>query len=126
MPIDVMRLRDSRFVATVKPEAFRAGILLWCAAWHQVPAGSLPNDDVELSKLAGYGYVIDQWLGVRDEALYGWELCADGRLYHEVVIEKVTEAWRGKLEHFHRKENDRRRKENKRREEAKVTDPPLP
>ena len=31
----------------LRSNAFRAGVLLWCAAWHQVPAGSLPDDDVE-------------------------------------------------------------------------------
>lgn len=38
MPLAVQMLRDSRFVSEVKPEAFRAGVLLWCAAWRAVRA----------------------------------------------------------------------------------------
>ena len=43
MELDVQMLRDSRFAAEVEPEAFRAGLLLWCASWHQLPAASLPD-----------------------------------------------------------------------------------
>lgn len=41
MPLDVVRFRDSDFTAITDGEAFKAGVLLWCASWHQVPAGSL-------------------------------------------------------------------------------------
>jgi hypothetical protein len=50
----------------VNGEAFRAGVLLWCAAWHQVPAASLPDNDTELANLAGYGRVVKEWRKVRD------------------------------------------------------------
>lgn len=126
MPLDVQRLRDSGFASRVKPEAFRAGLLLWCAAWHQIPSGSLPDDDIELAKLAGYGYVIEAWQALRTEALYGWILCSDGRLYHDVVVEKAREAWLSKLDNAHRRECDRLRKENKRRKEAKEEELPVP
>ena len=26
-------------------------MLLWCASWHQVPAASLPDDDIVLARL---------------------------------------------------------------------------
>ena len=87
MELDVRRLRDSKFAAAAEGEAFRAGILLWCAAWHQVPAASLPDDDVELANLAGYGRVLKEWKKVRAAALHGFVKCADGRLYHPVVAE---------------------------------------
>jgi hypothetical protein len=97
MPMDVVRLRDSDFAALSDGDEFRAGILLWCASWHQVPAASLPDDDTVLARLAGYGRVIKEWLKVRSGALRGWIKCSDGRLYHPVVAEKANEAWRAKL-----------------------------
>ena len=42
MPLEVARLRDSEMAAVADAEIFRCGVLLWCYAWHQVPAGSVP------------------------------------------------------------------------------------
>lgn len=124
MPLDVARLRDSDMAAYVSPEACWAAVLLWSAAWHQVPAASLPDDDRFLAKAAGYGRVVKEWMNVREGALHGWVKCADGRLYHPVVAEKANESWRAKLHHAWKKECDRIRKANKQREaEGK---PPLP
>lgn len=123
MPLAVQLLRDSRFVSEVRPEAFRAGVLLWCASWHQVPAGSLPDNDVELAKLAGYGFAVPQWKKLRKEALQGFELCSDGRLYHREVAARALAAWQSRLEHFFERAKERLRKANKARAEEK---PPLP
>ena len=119
MELDVRRLRDSRFAAAVDGEAFRAGILLWCAAWHQVPAASLPDDDIELANLAGYGRVVKEWKKVRTEALHGFVKCSDGRLYHPVIAEKATAAFAAKERHAYGKFVDRVRKENAKREREK-------
>lgn len=115
MELDVRRLRDSKFAAAAEGEAFRAGILLWCAAWHQVPAASLPDDDVELANLAGYGRVLKEWKKVRAAALHGFVKCADGRLYHPVVAEKAIAAFAAKEKYAYEKYCDRLRKENARR-----------
>lgn len=115
MELDVQKLRDSRFAAEVEAEAFRAGILLWCAAWHQVPAGSLPDNDSELSQLAGFGRVVREWRRVREQALSLFVRCNDGRLYHPVIAEKAVAAWDSKQRHQYDKLCDRIRKENKRR-----------
>lgn len=117
MPLDVVRLRDSDLAIHVTGEEFRAAVLLWCAAWHQVPAASLPDDDKTLASLAGYGRVVAEWKKVRDGALRGWITCTDGRLYHPVVAEKAREAWRGKHQHAYGKLGDRVRKANKIRQE---------
>lgn len=98
MPLDVARLRDSAIVDEISGDEFRAAILLWCASWHQVPAGSLPKDPKQLSKFAGYGRVVSEWEKVAEGALYGWVECSDGRLYHPVVTEKALEAWEKKAE----------------------------
>lgn len=124
MPLDVARLRDSDMAAYESPEACWAAVLLWSAAWHQVPAASLPDDDRFLAKAAGYGRVVKEWLGLREGALHGWVKCADGRLYHPVVAEKALESWRAKLHHGWKKECDRIRKSNKQRDQDGL--PPLP
>lgn len=97
MPLDVLRLRDSNLAISATGEEFRAAVLLWCASWHQIPAGSLPNDDAQLSQFAGFGRVLKEWKKVKSRALSNWQLCSDGRLYHPVVAEKVNEAWIAKL-----------------------------
>ncbi len=98
MPLHVRQLRDSRFAASVTPQAFMSGVLLWCAAWHQTPAGSLPDDDIELARFAGFGRMVDAWREVRDEALHGFELCSDGRLYHRIVSEEALKAYIERLQ----------------------------
>lgn len=114
MPLKVVRLRDSAFTAKASGDEFRAGVLLWSASWHQVPAGSLPNDDHELAQLAGYGRVIKEWRKVKTMALHGWMLCSDGRLYHETVAGVANDAWTGKLRQRHATECSRIRKHNER------------
>jgi|GEM_PF-1215062 len=126
MPLDVARLRDSDMAAYESPEACWAGVLLWAAAWHQIPAASLPDDDRFLAKAAGYGRVVKEWENVREGALHGWVKCADGRLYHPVVAEKALESWRAKLTHQWKKECDRIRKANKQRELEGLDPLPFP
>lgn len=112
MPLDVVRFRDSDFTALIDAESFRAGVMLWCAAWHQVPAASLPDDDRILANLAGYGRVVTAWLAVKEGALHGWIKCSDGRLYHPVVAEKANESYEAKLKHRYKLFTDRVRKKN--------------
>lgn len=117
MPLDVLRLRDSDLAARLSGEEFRCAVLLWCAAWHQVPAGSLPDDDVNLAQYAGFGRMVGEWQKVRDGSLWGWVKCADGRLYHPVVCEKANEAWIAKHKLAYDKLCERIRKRNKGRPE---------
>lgn len=93
MPLDVVRLRDSEAAVILTPEEFRAAVILWCAAWHQVPAASMPKDDRLLANLAGYGRDVNGWSAVKTGALRGFIECSDGRLYHPVIAEKAMEAW---------------------------------
>lgn len=114
MPLDVVRLRDSDISAIANGDEFRCAVLLWCASWHQVPAASIPDDDVILAQLAGFGRVVKEWKKVRDGALRGWIKCSDGRLYHPVVAEKAGEAWESRLAYRQRKEAERQRKADER------------
>ena len=90
MPLDVARLRDSDVAHQESGEAFRAAVLLWCVAWHQVPAASLPADDASLAKYAGFGRDLKSWRKVKEGALHGFVECSDGRLYHPSSLKRRT------------------------------------
>jgi hypothetical protein len=92
MPLDVVRLVDSDLTAIATGEEFKAAVILWCKAWHQVPASSLPDDDRMLAHLSGFGRDVKGWQKVREVALRGFVKCSDGRLYHPVIAEKAREA----------------------------------
>jgi len=117
MPLFVARLRDSDFAARASGDEFRAGIFLLSAAWCQLPAASVPDDDVVLSQLAGYGRAVKEWRSVRAGALHGFVKCADGRLYHPVLAEVANASWQKKLVARWKRECDRIRKENEGRKE---------
>lgn len=90
MPVDVRRLLTSETWLTATGDEKSAAMTLWLESWHQVPAGSLPDNDRMLSILSQAG---GRWKKVRPAALRGWVKADDGRLYHPVVCEKALEAW---------------------------------
>ncbi|MFT9016593.1 MAG: DUF1376 domain-containing protein [Acetobacter sp.] len=94
MPLDTVRLLDSDLFALSTGAEFKSAVALWCKAWQQVPAASLPDHDRVLAHLSGAGA---DWPQVRAMALHGWITCADGRLYHPVLADKAAHAWKGRL-----------------------------
>lgn len=104
MPLRVQALRDADFTAISTAEEFRAAMMLWCAAWHQLPAASLPNDDRLLCKLAGYGRDLKAWGAVRERAMHNFVLCSDDRWYHPTIADLALNAWERK-----RRDDDRTR-----------------
>lgn len=110
MPLDIGRFRRSDLVTHEEPDAILAAIMLWGAAWHEVPAASVPDDDKWLAKAAGYGRAVDAWLAVKDGALRGFVRCSDGRLYNRTLAEKATSAWEARQQHEYRRAADRHRK----------------
>ena len=90
MPLEVRRLLTSETWVLGTAEEKVAALCLWCEAWHQVPAASLPENERMLAHLSGAG---GGWRKVREHALRGWIKCSDGRLYHPVVAEKALESW---------------------------------
>jgi hypothetical protein len=99
-PILIRRLFQSEFHLKATDSEWRAGFTLWLQSWEQHPSGSLPNDDRQLRRLAGLaGGARWKWYRVRDMALHGWVLCADGRLYHKMIAELVelTLGWTGRV-----------------------------
>lgn len=92
-PIYRARLFGSAFHARATDAEWRAGVTLWLKSWEQVPAGSLPDDDIDLCRLAELGRDMKTWNRIKAGAMRGWEKASDGRLYHPVVAEVVAEAW---------------------------------
>ncbi|HIH2617896.1 TPA: DUF1376 domain-containing protein [Burkholderia cenocepacia] len=93
MPLEVKRMLTSETWILGTGDERAAAITLWLESWHQIPAASLPADD----RMLGHLSQSKNWKRVKEHALRGWVKCADGRLYHPVVAEKVLEAWVSKL-----------------------------
>ena len=95
-PIFRARLFGSSFHARVTDSEWRAGVTLWLKSWDQVPAGSLPDDDIELCRLAELARDLKTWKKVKAGAMRGWIKCSDDRLYHPIVAEGVNTALEAK------------------------------
>ncbi len=117
MPLDVVRLIDSDLFAISTGDEFKAAVALWCKAWLQVPAASLPTDDRILAHLSGAG---GKWKKVKEIALRGWVLCEDGRLYHPVIADKAIEAMDRRKEHEEHKSNELNRKKQEREDRKRM------
>ena len=96
-PMYRARLFGSTFNAKSNDSEWRAGVTLWLKSQDQVPAGSLPNDDTELCRLAELGRDLKTWRKIRENALHGWFECSDGRLYNTVTAEIAVSQWQSKI-----------------------------
>ena len=121
MPLDVTRLFASETWVLGSAEEKVAALSLWARSWHQVPAGSLPDNDRMLSHLSDAGA---RWSKVKVHAMRGWVKCSDGRLYHPVVCEKANESWQSKL--AQRARTDAARKAKADRKHSVTADPQTP
>lgn len=113
MPVDCTRLLTSETWMLGTSDEKVAAFTLWAKSWHQVPAGSLPDND---RMLAAFSEASTKWPKVREHALRGWIKCNDGRLYHPVVCEKANESWQSKMAQKARTEAARLAKQQKRQE----------
>ncbi|WP_354676771.1 DUF1376 domain-containing protein [Cupriavidus plantarum] len=120
MPLEINRLRRSKSWLKAKrnPALAFYQINLWTAAWHDVPAGSLEDDDDVLADLAMCDPA--KWSKVRDEVMRGWVKCSDGRLYNPTVCEKALESWAAKVERREKAEHENDRKRREREERARM------
>jgi hypothetical protein len=79
IPLYINRLLTSDFLAYAVAEDRRADVctalILWAECFKQDPAGTLPDDDVQLAQIARYGSDVDAWRRARPGALHGWERC---------------------------------------------------
>lgn len=103
MPLFGNHLFGSEFNAAASDGEWRAAVTLWWAAWNQVPAGSLPADDVALCRLSDLGRDLKAWRKVKERALHGFTLCDDGRLYHAFICAQALIAWDKRVKERERK-----------------------
>lgn len=116
MPLYGDRLFNSDTWALCDADEKIAALRLWWRAWHEEPAGSLPNNDRLLAERAGYGVAVKAFLAVKKNAMRGWIECSDGRLYHPVVAAIAVDVWRTKRRKGDQNAAERERKRRKRAE----------
>lgn len=116
MMLNVERLLASELWALATGEEFKAAVGLWCRAWKQIPAGSLPDDQRVLASFAGV--TAGRWARIAEMALRGFVRCADGRLYHRVLCEEAVRAYARKTARRQEAEADLERKRREREDRA--------
>lgn len=112
MPLFGQRMFGSRFysLSLRNPRAGLAALKLWWEAWMQCPAGSLPDDDFDLARMADFGADLKAWRAVKQIALHGFVSCSDGRLYHPHLCDHAIKAWEGRRKERFRKAEQRAKK----------------
>ncbi len=90
--LDTHKLLGSELMALASAEELKAAVLLWCRAWNQKPAASLPDDDRVLASFAQVSAA--RWPKLRVMALRGFVKCSDGRLYHPLLAADANRAWK--------------------------------
>lgn len=125
MPLYGHHLFGSEFNARCNDAEWRAGVTLWWAAWNQVPAASLPDDDVALCRLADLGRDLKAWRKIRANALHGFVKCSDGRLYHKFLAQHAIEAWDRRVKERERKAKWRASRERDRQLDRDGNVPPM-
>ncbi|PGH55904.1 hypothetical protein CRT60_21890 [Azospirillum palustre] len=113
--LDTRRVLSSELLALSSGDEFKAAVILWCRAWQQRPAASLPNNPAILASFAGV--TVQRWNKIKDMALRGFILCNDGRLYHRVLAEDAMRAWDSLL-----KRHDRTKKATEARKKGRDDD----
>jgi hypothetical protein len=93
MPLTITVLKGSRAWLRCKrnPALAFYFINLWTAAWHQVPAASLEDDDEYLCDLAQCDE--ETWSKLKNIIMSGFVKCSDGRLYHQYVAREANKSW---------------------------------
>jgi len=124
MPLFGQKLFASRLYTRSlrQPRAGMAALKLWWCAWQQCPAGSLPDDDEDLSILADFGTDMKAWKAAREIALHGFVKCSDGRLYHPVLCEEAKEAYERRVRERERKAEMRAKKKGRPKPHEPETD----
>ena len=105
--LNVERLMASELVALSTHEVVGAALFLWCRAWKQRPAASLPDDE---RVLAAYSRLpLPRFRRLREEAMRGFVKCSDGRLYHRVLAVEALKAYEKKLVFQNKRNGDAER-----------------
>jgi uncharacterized protein YdaU (DUF1376 family) len=95
MPLYIARLQRSKAWLVCKRDPALAfySLNLWMRAWHEVPAGSIEDDDDILADAA----MADPktWDKIKEKVLRGWER-RDGRLFHGFVTTIAESSFEAK------------------------------
>lgn len=110
--LDMERARQSDTWALAKPEVRPWLLMLWAVAWEQLPCGSLPDDDELIA--ARIDMPIKLFQKHKSILLRRWWKATDGRLYHDVLVQRVTEMIDRKRSESERKAAWRARKDAER------------
>src|SRR3990167_3230731 len=94
--LNVEGLMASELVALSSHEVVGAALFLWCRAWKQRTAASLPDDE---RVLAAYAKLpLPRFRKMRTEIMRGFDKCTDGRYYHRVLAPEAVKAYERKLD----------------------------
>lgn len=85
--LDHERIEQSDTWALAPPELRPWLLMLWLAAWKQMPCGSLPNQDELIA--ARIGMPLGMFQEHKAILMRGWWQADDGRQYHDTVVERV-------------------------------------
>ncbi|HWA22309.1 MAG TPA: hypothetical protein VG735_07945 [Caulobacterales bacterium] len=122
-PFKHRRLRNSDFWNAASDLARSRSVDLWAVAWEQIPAASLPDNDVFLAAKASFGRDLDAWRTAKSEIMAAWKLCSDGRWYHATLAEIALETWTRKQEKAAERTADAERKRQARQAKAEKNAP---
>ncbi|MBF0562537.1 MAG: hypothetical protein HQL37_11060 [Alphaproteobacteria bacterium] len=121
LPLDFI---DDEFAEDLVNAAHRMRLKLFKAALKQIPAGSLPNNQRALCRLAGCGDAFGTWRYHRRAVMADWGLYSDDRYHHPVLEELVLRALDGERRAKERAERDAQRKQKQREAERRAADSP--
>jgi uncharacterized protein YdaU (DUF1376 family) len=120
--LNAERLMSSELLALHGNDVLGAALLLWCRAWKQRPAASLPDDDRVNAAFARLS--LKKFREIKDAVMRGFVKCSDGRFYHRFLAREATKAYARKLQFQEKRAADAKRlKEwrNAKRETANET-----
>jgi uncharacterized protein YdaU (DUF1376 family) len=108
--LNTERLMSSELPALYGNEIIGAALMLWCRAWKQRPAASLPDDDKVNSAFARLP--LARFRKLKDAVMHGFVKCSDGRLYHPVLAAEAAKAYEKKISFQKRRAADAQRIRN--------------
>ena len=105
--LNVERLMASELVALSSHEVIAAALLLWCRAWKQMPAASLPDDERVIAAFAKLP--LARFRKLAKQIMRGFIKCSDGRWYHSILAESARSAFERKQAFRHKRETEAER-----------------
>ena len=117
MPLMIKEFVASRLVNGVKSIYSINNLALCASAFHQVPAGSVPDDDIEIATMSGFRGSDEEFQQAKAVILRGFIKHADNRWYHPFVVRRSIEIW-DKNEHQRERYRSQTEKANEARRRA--------